>query len=197
VYFAFDLLHVDGYDLRGVPLEQRKEFLQSLLADFDGPFVFISSFEGDGQAVFDEACRLGAEGIVSKRRGSAYRAGRTGAWLKTKCLQQGEFIVGGYTETTSPGEAFGALLVGEYAEDGRFHYVGRVGTGFSDKLRRELFQRLRPMEIDKCPFKTRPRTERKAYWVKPQMRIIARFTERTSDNKLRHPSYQGLAEKQP
>src|SRR5262249_19600159 len=143
VYFAFDLLHLDGYDLTGVPLETRKELLRGLLpSSGDTPLRYSEHVVGSGAAFLAEACRLGLEGIVSKRRDAPYRPGRGRDWLKVKCIQEQEVVIGGYTSPQGSRQALGALLVGVY-DDGRLVYAGKVGTGFADATLRDLEARLR------------------------------------------------------
>lgn len=198
VYFVFDLLELDGEDLRTLPVERRKETLSKLLAALPGHGVirYSSHVVGNGRAVFEQACALRAEGIVSKRLGSTYRAGRGGSWLKTKCVLRQEFVIGGFTDPEGTREAIGALLVGYHADSGGLVFAGKVGTGFTTSTARALRQRLNALETSTCPFEPRPEgwLGRHAHWVRPELLCEVVFSEWTRDGKIRHPSFQGLRE---
>jgi bifunctional non-homologous end joining protein LigD len=202
VYFAFDLLHLDGHDLSGEPLLERKSQLQGLLqrheAALAGAVRLSSHVVGNGAEFFQQACKLGLEGIVSKRAGSPYRAGRGRDWLKVKCSQRQELTIVGYTEPAGSRSHFGALLLGAQ-RDGELRYAGRVGTGFSEASLKELAQRLHPLTISKPPVANPPRGAevRGVHWVKPELVAEVRFTEMTSDGLLRHPTFQGLRDDKP
>ncbi len=142
VYFVFDLLYLDGEDIASQPLEARKERLQQLLGDPDGMIRYSEHVIGHGAQVFAEACRLHLEGIVSKRRDLPYRPGRHDGWLKTKCVRQQEFVVGGFTDPEGSRVGLGALLIGYYGADGNLAFAGKVGTGFTQKSAIELRARL-------------------------------------------------------
>jgi bifunctional non-homologous end joining protein LigD len=194
VYFVFDLLHLDGRDLRGVALERRKQLLRELLgADPPGPLRYSDHVVGSGHDFFACACELGLEGVVSKRRGGVYRSARSRDWLKVKCIQEQEVVIGGATPPEGSRVGIGALIVGVY-EAGRLVYAGKVGTGFSDGVLRELEQRLSRLRQDESPFATRPPGAARARWVRPELVAAVAFTEWTSDGKLRHPSFRGLRE---
>ena len=141
VYFAFDLLELDGKDVGGAPLEERKEALRRIVPADGGPIRYSRHWVGDGSNVFREACRLGFEGLVSKRRDLPYRAGRSPGWLKSKCLLRQEFAIGGFTLPSGPREGIGSLLVGVH-EGGRLRFAGKVGTGFTEASSRDLRRRL-------------------------------------------------------
>jgi bifunctional non-homologous end joining protein LigD len=154
---------------------------------------------GDGDAFFAQACRHDLEGIVSKRRDLPYRAGRHGGWLKTKCVQRQEFVIGGFTDPEGARAGLGALLIGYYEGD-RLVFSGKVGTGFTHKVAVDLRAGLDRLEQTTCPFTPPPAGAlgRNAHWVKPQLVCEVVFTEWTSDGKIRHPSFQGLrADKKP
>jgi len=194
VYFAFDLLRLDGKDPARLPLEDRKAMLKKLVGGRStGRIRFSEHIDGNGEAFFAEACRAGLEGIVSKRRDQVYRAGRHGGWVKTKCVQRQEFVVGGFTDPEGMRAGIGALLIGYYDGD-RLVFCGKVGTGFTHKLALELRARLEGIEQKTCPFATPPAgwLGRNAHWVKPQLVCEVVFTEWTTDGKIRHPSFQGL-----
>jgi len=196
VYFVFDLLRINGETLERRPLEERKAVLKKLVGSRStGRIRFSEHIEGNGQAFFSEACRAGLEGIVSKRRDQPYRAGRHGGWVKTKCVQRQEFVIGGFTDPEGMRAGIGALLIGYYDGD-RLVFCGKVGTGFTHKLALELRARLDRMEQKTCPFPSPPAGSlgRHAHWVKPELVCEVEFTEWTSDGKIRHPSFQGLRE---
>ncbi|MGE3295513.1 MAG: non-homologous end-joining DNA ligase, partial [Geminicoccaceae bacterium] len=140
VYYAFDLLHLDGYDLRGAALIARKEALESLLGDADGALRFSGHFEEEGEIILRHACRLSLEGVVSKLRQSPYRSGRGKDWIKSKCSHRQEFVIGGYVPSTTTRDAIGSLVLG-YWRDGALVHAGRVGTGFTAVVARDLHRR--------------------------------------------------------
>jgi bifunctional non-homologous end joining protein LigD len=200
VYFVFDLLRLNGQSLGSLPLEERKAMLKKLVGGRStGRIRFSEHIEGNGEAFFAEACRAGLEGIVSKRRDHPYRAGRHGGWVKTKCVQRQEFVIGGFTDPEGMRAGIGALLIGYYEGD-RLVFCGKVGTGFTHKLALELRARLERIEQKTCPFTPPPAgwLGRHAHWVKPELVCEVVFTEWTTDGKIRHPSFQGLrADKDP
>jgi bifunctional non-homologous end joining protein LigD len=200
VYFAFDLLYLDGWDLRPAPLQARKELLFSLLeaagaTTGGGVIRWSDHVSGQGRDFFRQACRYGLEGIVSKRGDAPYRSGRSKDWLKVKCLQRQEMVIGGFTDPEGARTGLGALLLGVY-EDGRLRYAGRVGTGFSATTLLELRRRLERLERGTPPFADAPRgaEARSAHWVEPKLVCEVAFTEWTRDGNLRHPAFQGLRE---
>jgi bifunctional non-homologous end joining protein LigD len=202
IYFVFDLLALDGEDLRGRPLEERKAALAQLVAraPAGGVVRFSSHVVGRGQEFFRLACERGLEGIVSKRRDQPYRHGRGPGWLKIKCVSRQELVIAGFTEPEGSREALGALVMGYYDPAGSLVFAGKVGTGFTQKLLRELSRRLRPLEQNDCPFAVRPQTSwvgRAVHWVRPELVGEVAFAEWTSDGRLRHPSFQGLREDKP
>lgn len=195
-YYAFDLLYLDGYDVSGMPLLTRKEILQGVLdgVPTDGALRYSDHVVGGGQAFFEAACGLGLEGMIAKRKQAPYQPGRGGDWLKVKCLQRQEFVIGGFTDPGGARTGFGALLIGVY-QDGELLYAGRVGTGFNTKLLKTLAARLQRLQQARSPFKNRvPGSLRDVHWVKPDLVAEIAFTEWTSDDVLRHPSFQGLRE---
>jgi bifunctional non-homologous end joining protein LigD len=198
IYFAFDLLFIDGEDLRALPLEQRKARLQSLLAAPGDPrarlFRFSDHVIGDGDAFLRGACGMGMEGIVSKKRDQPYLAGRNAGWLKIKCTKRQELVIGGFTDPEGSRRGIGALLVGYYDADRRFIFAGRVGTGFTEKLALDLRRRLDALERPQTPFQGGPLATipRGARWVSPRLVCEVAFGEWTDEGSLRHPSFQGL-----
>ena len=201
VYYAFDLLYLDGHDLRRVPLEDRKARLVELLDHNTsrGAVRYAEHVVNEGERFFAESCRLGLEGIISKRRDRAYVAGRGFDWLKTKCLRRDEFVIGGFTEPAGARHGLGALLVGYYAPPKRLVYAGRVGTGFSDRLLTDLRKRLDRLEQSRSSFADFPQRSppRGTHWVRPELVGQIEFSNWTDDGRLRHPSFQGLREDKP
>ena len=199
VYMVFDLLHLDGHDLTGAGLEDRKRVLRALV-DAGGaaadPVRYSDHVVGSGPEFFEQACRHGLEGIISKRRDAPYRGARGTEWQKVKCLKRQEVVIGGYTDPEGSRVGIGALLAGVY-DDGRLVYAGKVGTGFTDKSLRDLEQRLRALRQDAAPFATRSEGVPRAHWVKPELVAEVAFSEWTADGRMRHPSYQGLREDKP
>ena len=197
IYYVFDLLHLDGLDLTAAPLEGRKDVLRRLLAAAPDPLRFSDHVVGAGPEVFAQACRLGLEGIVSKRRDAPYEATRTRAWLKVKCLHEQEVVIGGFSEPAGTRTALGALLVGVHDADGALRYAGKVGTGFSEATLRSLHRRLAALEQPRSPFADRVPGAGRVHWVRPELVAEVSFTEWTGDGKLRHPSFKGLREDKP
>jgi len=198
-YYAFDVPYLDGYDLRDVPLLERKRVLRDLVPRATGMVRYSDHVEGNGATFFAEACRLGLEGIVSKRRDAAYRGQRGRDWVKVKCQQRQEMVIGGWTDPQGSRTGFGALLLGVHDADGRLRYAGKVGTGFNEKTLASLFKALKSRAIDTSPFVDPPTGAegRRAHWVKPDLVAEVTFTEWTRDNTLRHPSFQGLRTDKP
>ena len=199
VYVAFDLLFLDGRDLRPEPLLARKKELARLLEGRRGALRYSEHFDEPGQKVYERACRMALEGIVSKRKQAPYTAGRGQAWLKVKCVARQEFVIGGYTDPEGARVEFGSLLLGVHEPDGRLVYAGRVGTGFSRATLAALGKRLRKLGQRGSPFAAdgpRPPT-RGAHWVKPVLVAEVAFTEWTRDGLLRHPAFEGLREDKP
>jgi bifunctional non-homologous end joining protein LigD len=195
VYFVFDLLHLEGRTLSRQPLIERKAELRNLLGkpSARASIRYSDHVMGRGREMFDHACRLGLEGIVSKRADARYEAGRNDLWLKTKCILRQEFVIGGFTDPEGARQGIGALLVGHYV-DSLLTFAGKVGTGFTAAVARDLRQRLEAIEVKACPFQPRPVgwLGTHAHWVKPQLVAEVVFTEWTDEGKIRHPSFQGL-----
>ncbi|HEV2851578.1 MAG TPA: DNA ligase D [Thermoanaerobaculia bacterium] len=195
VYFAFDLLYLDGYDLRGATLADRKEALTRLLEGRDGAVRLGDHISGDGTEFYRHACNFALEGIISKRADLPYYSGRNKDWLKVKCLKRQEFVIVGFTDPEGSRVGLGALLLA--VNQGKdLVFAGKVGTGFNSKLLRELRKRLDKLEIDKPAFKNAPRgaEARRSHWVKPELVGEVAFTEWTREGILRHPTFQGLRE---
>jgi bifunctional non-homologous end joining protein LigD len=196
-YFAFDLLHLNGHNLRGLSLVERKEILASVL-EGAGEYVRLSEhLESNGVAIFEGACKLGAEGIVSKRAAGKYFSGRSSDWLKVKCVYEQEFVIGGFTEPSNGTHGVGALLLGYY-QGKRLIYAGRTGTGFTQKTHRVLRNQLEELRQKDVPFDAPPAEARRgALWVKPELVAQVKFATWTADNLLRQASFKGLREDKP
>lgn len=193
VGFAFDLLFLDGRDLRREPLLERKRRLKTLLGD-DARLRYTDHVQGRGPAFHAQACQSGLEGIISKRAGAPYRSGRGRDWLKIKCVQRQEFVIVGYTDPAGSRKGLGALLLGVH-EDGELVYAGKVGTGFSEATLRQLHTRLSKAERRSPALAQRPAgLGRGVHWVEPKLVAEVAFTEWTRDGRIRHPSFQGLRE---
>ncbi len=199
VYFAFDVMHLDGNDLRSVPLENRKTVLSALFAAAgvgDGVLRFSDHIEGSGEEVYRQASRFALEGIISKRRDGKYRSGRSTDWIKIKFTQREDFVIGGFTNPAVSRSGFGALLVGTFDGGGRLIYTGRVGTGFTEHLLTSLRSRMDELERKTPPFSNPPKGSavRAMHWIDPLLVAQVEFTGWTQDEHLRHPSFQGLRE---
>jgi DNA ligase D-like protein (predicted ligase) len=189
-YCVFDLLRLGGRDTTGLTLTERQSQLAATLGEGHAPLSLVRPLEGRPPDLLDRACGLGWEGLIAKRINSPYRSGRSPDWQKLKCTASQELVIGGWTEPTRSRVGFGALLVGYYA-DGRLRYAGKVGTGFTNQLLRQLHQQLAGREIPDSPFAD-PVREKGAHWARPELVGEIAFTEWTSDGRLRHPSFHGL-----
>jgi bifunctional non-homologous end joining protein LigD len=195
VYYAFDLLELDGEDLTGLPLIERKEKLAALLKARDGHLLYSDHIVGQGEQLFEQICKTGSEGVVSKRSDARYVGSRTPTWVKTKCTRRQEFVLVGWTPSDK-GREFRSLLLGTH-ENGELRYAGKVGTGFPAALREELMAKMAPLEVEQPTVKA-PRSEtRGAHWIAPELVAEVAFTEFTEakgggGSVLRHPSFLGL-----
>lgn len=195
LFYVFDLLHLDGRDVKALPLVARKALLEDLIRTLpkNGTVRFSEHFETKGSVLLRHACEMQLEGIVSKRRDAPYRSGRNGDWIKTKCSDRQEFVIAGFAPATNDPRAVGALVLGYYGGK-TLHYAGRVGTGFTRKTARDLFQRLDPLRRARAPFKLLPAEERSRppVWVEPRLVAEVDFRGWTHGARLRHPSFKGL-----
>ncbi|GJE52898.1 Multifunctional non-homologous end joining protein LigD [Methylobacterium tardum] len=195
VFYAFDLLYLDGKDLRALPLIERKDLLLQSLDDVDpkSRIRFSEHLVEDGAAMARHACRLGLEGIIAKRTDAAYRSGRSDLWRKVKCSHSEEFVIAGYMPSTSAVRSVGSLILGSYEGEHLVH-VGRVGTGFSNTAARDLWTQLDPLRIKASPFSMElpPLARRNAKWVDPRLVCEVTFRGWTADNQLRHASFKML-----
>jgi bifunctional non-homologous end joining protein LigD len=198
VYYAFDLLFLNGRDLRSEPLLERKRVLQALIESTGSEkLLFSDHWQTSGRKLLRASCQMHLEGIVSKKIDAPYVSARSDTWVKSKCTSAQEFVIGGYTDPQGERKGFGALLLGAYEADGRLRYVGKVGTGFNELLLRDLTTRLKKLSVETSPFEIKSPCENKAHWVKPALVANIDFTQKTNGGLLRHPSFQGLREDKP
>jgi bifunctional non-homologous end joining protein LigD len=202
LFFVFDCLYLDGYDLRALPLRERKQLLGACLeaagATASGRIRYSEHIVGQGPQFFESACKLGVEGSVCKRADAPYTSGRGKTWLKVKCTARQEFVIGGWSEPSGSRAHIGAILLG-VMEDGELKYAGRVGTGFTERSLRELKAKLEPLERKTPAYANPPRgaEARDVHWVEPKLVAEVEYAERTSDGYVRHGSFQGLREDKP
>lgn len=197
-FYVFDLLYLDGYDLRGCSLVDRKAALEALVAGAGPVVAYSEHFEETGEIILRHACRLGLEGVVSKVRGGRYPSGRSKEWIKSKCSDRQEFVVAGYVPSTTADRAIGSLVLGYHGKDGLVH-AGRVGTGFSRKVAVDLYRRLEPLRRDDAPFADPLAAEarRGVRFTEPLLVAEVEFRSWTADRLLRHASFRGLREDKP
>jgi bifunctional non-homologous end joining protein LigD len=205
VYFIFDMPQDSGQDLRSSPIESRRDRLHQLFRKQKGTLQLSQVLEGDPADLLKQAHKLGLEGLIGKREGSLYEAGkRTGAWIKLKTHLEQEFVIGGFTNPSGGRRHFGAVLTGVY-KSGKLIFTGKVGTGFNEALLQTLIARFRKLEIRDCPFHNLPESTTGRYgsgitraemarchWLKPSLVCQIRFSEWTRDGKLRQPVFLGL-----
>jgi bifunctional non-homologous end joining protein LigD len=194
--YVFDLLWLDGHDVRELPLRARKRLLRSALR-FEGPVRLTPYRNEAGEALFADACRRGWEGVIAKRAESPYRATRSRDWLKFKCEKGQELVIGGFSAPKGARTEFGALLLG-YHDGDALRYAGKVGTGFDHETLRELGARMRELARDEPPFADAASIrERGITWVEPKLVAQVAFTEWTRAGRLRHPRFLGLRDDKP
>ena len=193
-YLAFDLLYLNGFDLRDAPLTERKRLLRELLSNAPPAIQYSEHFAVPGAAFLQNVGELGLEGMISKRGDLPYRGGRGPAWQKIKCMRRQEMVIGGFTDPEGSRQGFGALLLGVYEPDGKLAYSGKVGTGFSDASLATLSRSLSALAQKTSPFHNPPKgaEARRAHWVQPVLVAEVSFAEWTDDGTLRHPSFLGL-----
>lgn len=197
VFQLFDLPHLNGYDLTGSPLMERKRALQSVLeaAEPDAASVlrYSDHVVGRGRAFLEHACEMGLEGIIAKRDDAPYVSRRSTTWRKIKCTRHAEFVVGGFTAPSDARRGFGSLLLGAH-ENGEFRYAGRVGTGFNNRQLTTIHRLLRPTAVEASPFAETVPDTRDASWVRPELVVEVEYAERTREGRLRHPTFRGIRE---
>ena len=197
LFYAFDLLHLDGRDLRDRPQKDRRRALEKLLGDSpQGSAIRLSPVVADGQDAFDQVCAVGGEGVVSKRSDAPYRSGRGMNWIKVKCARRAELVILGYLPSDKAGRDFASLYMGS-VEEGRITYRGKVGTGFDERTFRELRPLFDARKGAPRPHDAPPRETRGAVWLKPDLVAELRFAEYTADGRIRHGVFLGLREDKP
>jgi DNA ligase D-like protein (predicted ligase) len=205
VYYGFDLLHLDGWDVSDLQLIERKTLLEPLLADKPG-LQYNGHETGDGELILKQAGKLGFEGVVSKTVDAPYAPGNRGLWRKAKWLNRQEFVIVGWSDPEGSRPYLGALLLGYYTDDGKLIYAGRVGTGMSDKVLADLRRRLEPLACKTSPLGVPPpRTTRfgsplvlsRVHSVEPKLVAEITYLTWTADGLLRHTVYVGLREDKP
>jgi len=189
-HYLFDLLFLDGYDTTRLPLRDRKKLLHKVIK-FIGPLRFSAHRSEKGEKFYKEACKAGLEGLIAKNAEGDYVHSRSRDWLKFKCVNEQEVVIGGYTDPKGSRVGFGALLVGYY-KGKRLKYAGMVGTGYDDELLRDLGKKLRKIEKGDPPFSKDSLPKKNVHWVKPKLVGQVGFTEWTGAGKLRHPRFKGL-----
>ncbi len=197
-YYLFDLVHLNGQDLSSLPLIERKELLKTLLEALppDAPIQYSDHIVGNVSQVFKQACEQSLEGVVIKRADSTYAQTRSQSWLKLKCVQRQEFVIGGFTDPEGERIGFGALLLGWYNPEGELMYAGRVGTGFNQQNIKDLYARMKKLEAAKPAFSNPPRgyEAKGVHWLKPELVGEVKFAEWTSEGSVRHSSFIALRE---
>jgi DNA ligase D-like protein (predicted ligase) len=194
-YYVFDVLRLDGHDVRESPLRARKARLREAIR-FGDPLRAVTHRNAAGEEAYRDACRRGWEGVIAKRADAPYKGGRSRDWRKFKCVTEQEFVIGGYTDPAGSRTEFGALLVGYY-EGGALRYAGKVGSGYSREVLRDLGGKLARLERADPPFAGDELPRRGVHWVEPRLVAQVAYTEVTRDGKLRHPRYIGLRPDKP
>jgi bifunctional non-homologous end joining protein LigD len=198
VYFLFDLPYGAGYDLRQVPLVERRAVLEAALTKVESDAIrFSSVFDAPPESVVSSACRLGLEGVIAKKRDSVYRSARSADWIKLKCSLRQEFVIGGWTDPKGGRTGFGSLLLGVYDDIGKLKYAGNVGTGFNDKTLKEIKAKLDEVPATASPFAEKTTIVGRPNWVKPRLVAEATFGEWTAAGHIRHSVFHGLRTDKP
>ena len=197
VFYLFDVPFYDGYDLTRVPLTERRVLLETLLRKAVRPIRFSEVFNAAPGELLSSACRIGLEGIIGKRKDSLYDSRRSPDWIKLKCSQRQEFVIGGWTDPKGSRTGLGSLLLGVHNADGALVYAGKVGTGFDDRSLRVLHGKLKSLATDRRPFSGPTPGERHVHWVKPRLIAEVTFSEWTRDGHLRHPVFHALRSDKP
>jgi len=202
IYFVFDLLYLDGRDLRGLEFRQRRELLEGLFAEHDqGRVRLAQTFAADGPSVLQSACKMGLEGVIAKKVNAPYKSSRSDAWLKVKCEFRQEFVIGGFVTRAGSTSEIGSLLLGVYDDEGRLRSVGSVGTGWDSAAAVAMFRSLKALEVTTSAFDpefapTKGRWSRRPAgaerWVQPAIVVEVKFTEWTPDGHIRHPKFLGM-----
>ncbi len=189
-FYVFDLLYLDGFDLMGCKLIDRKASLEGILKSSKN-IRYSDHIIGEGEKLFEEVAKVPLEGMIAKRLESTYAQRRSAEWLKIKTIQQSEVVIGGYTEPRNSREYFGALVVGLY-RDGKLQYVAHTGGGFKHQTLAQTYKLMQPLKISDCPFVDKPRTNEPVQWLKPKLVAQVKFSEWTADERMRHPVFLGL-----
>ncbi len=192
VYFVFDLLYYDGYDLMNCAVVERKALLEKILR----PAAFIKyadHIEGDGEDFFKQIEKFRLEGMIAKRAASKYVQKRSSDWLKVKTVMRSEVVIGGYTQPRGTRSYFGSLVCGLYRGD-ELHYVAHVGGGFNERTLASTHKLMQPLKTNKSPFVTVPKTNEPVQWLKPKLVGEVKFSEWTADERMRHPVFLGMRE---
>jgi bifunctional non-homologous end joining protein LigD len=203
LYFAFDLLHLNGYDLRNVPLSARRAVLETVLGASakatQGPLRYSAPLHESAEKLLETACQLSMEGVIGKLQDSLYTGRRSAEWIKLKCQKRQEFVIAGYTDPQGARKFFGSLLLAVYTDDGKLQYVGRVGTGFEHDTLQATFKLLKSKKRRSSPFDNLPKGPAlaSAHWVEPELVAEVSFAEWTSDGLLRQAVFQGMRQDKP
>jgi bifunctional non-homologous end joining protein LigD len=192
VYYVFDLIYVDGFDLTGCALLDRKEMLEQILK-LAKNVRYSDHIIGEGEKLYAEIAKVPLEGVIAKRLTSTYVQTRSRDWLKLKTVQESEVVIGGYTEPRKSRAYFGALVVGLY-DQRKLNYVGHAGGGFNQKMLEHVYRLMQPLKTTECPFVEKPKTNEPVQWVEPKLVAQVKFSEWTEDRRMRHPIFLGLRE---